>query len=212
MGNWLALADGPILAVRDTFSDDSDAVVYTPVSTGTPEAISAPFDAAFESVEFERGVPFVEVSLNGVPDGQVFGWDTHSQNFDSVKKLCEVLDPAWSTLMLDLKRRGLLDSTLIVWMGEFGRTPRINIVAGRDHFPSAWTVALGGAGIHGGGAYGRTSQDGTTVEENPVTVPDLLSTICRALGLDTSKENQSNVGRPIRLVEPNASPIEEVLV
>src|SRR5207245_7038895 len=73
----------------------------------------------------ERGVPFVEVTLSNVPGLQVFGWDTHQNNFDAVQKLSSVLDPAWSTLVEDLKGKGLLDSTLIVWMGEFGRTPTI---------------------------------------------------------------------------------------
>ncbi len=74
----------------------------------------------------ERGVPFVEVTLGGVQGSQGLGWDTHQHNFDSVKQLCGVLDPGWATLMADLKDRGLLDTTLIVWMGEFGRTPKIN--------------------------------------------------------------------------------------
>ena len=87
----------------------------------------------------ERGVPFVEVSLNGVQGGQGLGWDTHMDNFEQVKRLSGVLDPAWATLLEDLATRGLLDSTLIVWMGEFGRTPKITNNTGRDHFPAAWT-------------------------------------------------------------------------
>jgi uncharacterized protein (DUF1501 family) len=151
----------------------------------------------------ERGVPFVEVTLDG--------WDTHQNNFDSVRHLCEVLDPAWSTLMEDLQERGLLDSTLIVCMGEFGRTPKINPQKGRDHFPDAWSVALAGGGIRGGQAYGRTTKDGGKVEENPVGVPDLLATVCSALGIDHEKQNPSNVGRPIRIVEKGARPIREIL-
>jgi len=87
----------------------------------------------------ERNVPFVEVSLGGI-NGGGFGWDTHGQNFTQVKSLCEVLDPAWAALMTDLSERGLLDSTLIVWMGEFGRTPKINGNDGRDHYPKAWSA------------------------------------------------------------------------
>ena len=84
----------------------------------------------------ERGVPFVEVTLNS-PDGQqAVGWDTHAQNFDRVRQLSEVLDAGWSTLIRDLQQRGLLETTAIVWMGEFGRTPKINANAGRDHFPN----------------------------------------------------------------------------
>jgi hypothetical protein len=151
----------------------------------------------------ERGVPFVEVTLDG--------WDTHQNNFDAVKNLCSILDPAWSTLMSDLKERGLLDSTLIVWMGEFGRTPKINPQKGRDHFPDAWCTVLAGGGIRGGQAIGRTSKDGMRVEERPVRVPDLLATVCQALGIDYERQNLSNVGRPIRIVDKSAMPIQEAL-
>src|ERR1700722_15361607 len=105
----------------------------------------------------ERGVPFVEVALDG--------WDSHSNNFNDVKALSQTLDPAWSTLLSDLKERGLLASTLIVWMGEMGRMPEINGAAGRDHFSDAWTTVLAGGGIKGGQAYGKTSADGHTVED-----------------------------------------------
>jgi hypothetical protein len=152
----------------------------------------------------ERGVPFVEVTLGG--------WDTHDNNFEQVESLCRVLDPAWGTLLADLHERGLLDSTLVVWMGEFGRTPGINPRVGRDHYPAAWSLVLGGGGIRGGQAVGRTSKDGLTVEDRPVSVPDLMATLCLALGLDPKKQNQSNVNRPIRLADPSAEPIKEVLL
>jgi hypothetical protein len=158
----------------------------------------------------ERGVPFVEVTLGGFDAGGI-GWDTHQANFDGVRKLSEVLDPAWSTLMEDLRLRGLLDSTLIVWMGEFGRTPKINPQAGRDHYPNAWSTALAGGGIRGGQVVGRTSSDGTKVEERPVSVPDFLATVCGALGIDPLKQNQSNIGRPIRIVDKVAKPLQELL-
>jgi hypothetical protein len=157
----------------------------------------------------ERGVPFVEVTLGGLTDNGL-GWDTHAENFDGVRKLSEVLDPAWATLMNELRDRGLLESTLIVWMGEFGRTPKINPSGGRDHYPQAWSTVLAGGGIHGGQAYGRTSADGTTVEDKPVTIPDLLATVCTALGIDPMNQNDSNVGRPIRVVDPAAKPIKEI--
>jgi uncharacterized protein (DUF1501 family) len=159
----------------------------------------------------EREVPFVEVALSGVDGNQSFAWDTHQQNFESVKKLSTVLDPGWATLIEDLKTRGLLDSTLIVWMGEFGRTPKINNNSGRDHFPAAWTTVLAGGGIRGGQAIGRTGADGMKVEERPVAVPDLMATICKALGIDPSKQNLSDVGRPIRIADPGGRPITEAL-
>jgi hypothetical protein len=157
----------------------------------------------------ERGVPFVEVSHSGVNGGGL-GWDTHGDNFNQVSALSAVLDPAWATLMMDLENRGLLDSTLIVWMGEFGRTPQINNGRGRDHFTDAWSAVLSGGGIKGGQAFGRTTKDGTKVEENPVRVSDLLATVCKAIGMDPDKANLTN-GRPIRIVEKGARPIREVL-
>lgn len=158
----------------------------------------------------ERGVPFVEVTL-GASAQSPAGWDTHQNNFDLVKTLSQVLDPAWATLLDDLKDRGLLDSTVVAWMGEFGRTPRINPQNGRDHYPNAWSVVLGGGGIKGGQVVGRTSDDGMTVADRPVKVPDLLATVCMALGVDPEKQNMSNVGRPIRIVDKSAQPIHEVL-
>ena len=156
----------------------------------------------------ERGVPFVEVTLAG---NNGAGWDTHAQNFDAVRNLSGVLDPAWGTLMSDLETRGLLDSTLIVWMGEFGRTPKINPQQGRDHFPVAWSTVLAGGGIKGGQAVGKTSDDGMEVVDRPVSVPDFLATVCMALGVDPLKQNTSNVGRPIRIADKTAVPLQEVL-
>lgn len=159
----------------------------------------------------ERNVPFVEVTLGQTPQNPG-GWDTHGQNFQNVQRLSEVLDPAWGSLMEDLRQRGLLDTTTIVWMGEFGRTPRINQGQGRDHYPNAWTTVLAGGGIRGGTVFGRTSADGTTVEDpRPVSVPDFIATIFGALGVDHTNENMSNVGRPIPIADRNAQPINEVL-
>jgi len=151
----------------------------------------------------EAGVPFVEVTLNG--------WDTHNNNFEQSKTLCQTLDPAWATLLTDLRQRGMLETTLVIWMGEFGRTPRINGNNGRDHFPNAWSAALAGGNIRGGQAVGSTSDDGQVVQDRPVSIPELLATVCHGLGLDPMKQNMSNVGRPIRLVDPDASPVSEVL-
>jgi hypothetical protein len=159
----------------------------------------------------ERGVPFVEVTLGAAP-GVPQGWDTHNQNFDAVQRLCDVLDPGWATLLEDLDMRGLLDDTLVLWMGEFGRTPRINPQRGRDHFPNAWTTVVCGGGIRGGQAYGATSADGTQVKgPRPVSVADLLATVWRGLGIEPTRQNMSNVGRPIPLVDRGAQPVREIL-
>jgi hypothetical protein len=155
----------------------------------------------------EHGVAFVEVSL-GTSSGGV-GWDTHTDNFNAVERLSADLDAGWATLMRDLQDRGLLESTTILWMGEFGRTPVINGTVGRDHFPNAWSTVLGGGGIAGGQAYGKTSEDGTEVVDGQIGVADLLSTLCKALGVSPSTMQMSNTGRPLPISE--GTPIKEVL-
>jgi hypothetical protein len=156
----------------------------------------------------EHGVPFIEVTLGG---DSLNGWDTHYDNFGRVRELSQVLDTGWAALMDDLKARGLLDRTLIVWMGEFGRTPTINGEKGRDHFPQAWSAVLGGGGIKGGQVIGKTSAGGEAIEQRPASVPDLLTTVCLALDLDPRKTNPSNVGRPISLVDKIGKPLKDVL-
>jgi uncharacterized protein (DUF1501 family) len=151
----------------------------------------------------ERGVPFVEVTLDG--------WDTHQQNFARVKELCGTLDAAFAALLTDLKDRGLLAHTLVVCQGEFGRTPKINGNTGRDHWPASWAVALAGGGLKTGQAVGKTSADGTSVEGAAHGVPDLIATVAQAVGVDPKKQNMSNVGRPIRVADPDAQPIKELL-
>ena len=144
----------------------------------------------------EVGVPFVEVSLGG--------WDTHQDNWTKVKANSQQVDAATSALITDLKERGLLDSTLIIWMGEFGRTPNINTRGakpGRDHFPKAWSLAMWGGGLKGGQVIGRTDKEGAVVEDQKVTAPDFLATVCELLGIDHQKQNETASGRPIRIVE-----------
>jgi uncharacterized protein (DUF1501 family) len=158
----------------------------------------------------ERGVPFVEVSLGRSPTAPI-GWDTHANNFPTVKALSEQLDAGWSSLMADLSDRGLLERTTIVWMGEFGRTPTVRNRenGGRDHFPDAWTSVLAGGGIKGGQAYGRTSADGMKVEEGKGNVGNVLATLCKAAHIDPKTQNISEVGRPIRIAEGEV--IKEIL-
>jgi hypothetical protein len=140
----------------------------------------------------EAGVPFIEVD-NG-------GWDNHSDIFSTLedRKLPE-LDRAMSALVEDLEQRGMLEDTAIIWMGEFGRTPRINANAGRDHWARAWSVVVGGAGMRGGIAVGETNEDGTRVESEPYVSQDLMATICRALGISLETTFTSSNGRPMRI-------------
>jgi hypothetical protein len=153
----------------------------------------------------ERGVPFVEVTLGG--------WDTHQDNFDRVKRLSAQVDPAMAALVKDLKDRGLLDSTLVVWMGEFGRTPKINTRGnkpGRDHYPRAWSTVVAGGGIKGGQVVGKTDAEGATVVERPTSALDFLATICQVLGIDYKKQNNTPIGRPVRIVDKGANPVKEL--
>jgi hypothetical protein len=159
----------------------------------------------------ERGVPFVEVTLGGPGDGNPAGWDTHADNFESVRRLSSILDPAFATLVRDLQDRGLWQTTLVIWMGEFGRTPRINGQQGRDHFANAWSVVLAGGGIRGGQVVGQTSADGMEIADRPVSVADLFATIYLALGIDYNKKHLSNIGRPVKIVDKNPQPIREIL-
>ena len=153
----------------------------------------------------EVGVPFVEVTLGG--------WDTHNSNWDRVKNLSGQVDPAMSQLILDLKERGLLDSTLVIWMGEFGRTPKINSrppKPGRDHYPRAWSLAMFGGGIKGGQVIGKTDAEGATVVDRPVSTLDFMSTVCKILGIDYTKQNQTPIGRPVRIVDKGANPVTQL--
>src|SRR5205823_4195314 len=141
----------------------------------------------------EAGVTFVEV--------QSSGWDTHGNELPALKKLIPPVDQGTAALLADLRERGLLEKTLVIWMGEFGRTPKVNLTAGRDHYPHAFNMALAGAGVRGGRVVGATDKNGAEVADRPVTVPDLFCTFCRALNIDPRFENQSNVGRPLKIVE-----------
>lgn len=145
----------------------------------------------------EAGVTYVEVQLGN--------WDTHNANAERTSQLAGQCDPAMAALVGDLKQRGLLDSTLVVWMGEFGRTPKINPNAGRDHFPRAYSLALAGAGVQGGQVIGKTDESGAAVEDQPISVHDLLTTFCGRLGIDPTKENTGPLNRPLKIVDGGTS-------
>lgn len=141
----------------------------------------------------EAGVTFVEVAAKG--------WDTHADNFTRSRELCGAIDRPTAALLRDLQDRGRLDKTLIIWMGEFGRTPKINGRGGRDHFPRVFNVAMAGAGVKGGQVIGKVSDNGQQVAERPVTVPDLFRSYCQALKIDPEHENMSPIGRPITIAD-----------
>jgi hypothetical protein len=158
----------------------------------------------------EHGVTFVEVASHH-PDASA-GWDTHIDNFAVTSKLVSWVDPGYATLISDLKERGMLDKTLIIWMGEFGRTPKINnrgATGGRDHYPAAFNVALAGGGIKGGQVIGSTDKNGVEVAERAVTVPDLFSTFCHSLGINAKKKNLGPGGLPVKVVD-GGTPVTEL--
>lgn len=156
----------------------------------------------------EVGVRCVEVTLDG--------WDTHANNESSVKARCEELDAPFAALMKQLKERKLLDSTIVLWGGEFGRTPTINPAGGRDHWPHGFTVALAGGGIQGGRVIGETSPDPKLSEtdrladvRDPRNVEDIHATVLKALGIDFAQELETPIGRPMALSK--GKPIDELL-
>jgi len=143
----------------------------------------------------EGGVRFVTVAKGWL------NYDTHSDNFNTMKKvLLPEFDRAFATLLEDLQQRGTLDSTLVIAMGEFGRTPKVNNDAGRDHHNKAWSIALAGAGIPGGRVLGATDKTATEVTDFPVQPEDLLRTIYALLGVDSMREYQTPIGRPSKIV------------
>jgi Protein of unknown function (DUF1501) len=149
----------------------------------------------------EAGVSAVEISLGG--------WDTHNQTFDAHQtRLQPQLDRGMGTLVKELVERGRWNNTVIVWMGEFGRTPRINQNTGRDHWARCWSVVVGGGAIRGGQAYGTTDEDGMSVATNPVRVGDVFATIYRGLGIDPSTQVRDAIGRPFAIAGGGGRPID----
>lgn len=150
----------------------------------------------------ESGVRFVEIRLGG--------WDTHADNFNQVQSLCQRLDAGLAALVNDLDESGLLDETLVVCVGEFGRTPRINGDNGRDHHPDAFSALLAGGGVKSGSVYGRTDDEGHSVADNPVSVADFHATIYTLLGLDVAKDYFAPDGRLLRLTN-SGKPVKALL-
>jgi uncharacterized protein (DUF1501 family) len=144
----------------------------------------------------EAGVPFVEVLM-----GDGVGWDTHRDNFPRTRALSTEADAGLAALIEDLNVRGRLDSTLVIWMGEFGRTPQCN-GGGRNHWARAWSSVLAGGGIRGGQVIGRTDKSAAEVAERPISVTDFLGTVSTILGIDYTRQNRApGVERPIPIVD-----------
>jgi len=149
------------------------------------------------------GVPFVEVNLGG--------WDLHNDVFNTLKnQRLPILDKGIAALTADLKQRGMLDDTVLVWMGEFGRTPRINQNVGRDHWAASWSTMIGGGGLNGGVAVGETNEDGTSVVGKSYLPGDVWATVAHALGIPINKVHTSKRGRPMKLAN-GGIPIKELI-
>lgn len=149
----------------------------------------------------EADVRFVEVWFGD--------WDTHTDNFNRHEKLLQTIDPAWSALLDELAERRLLEETLVLWMGEFGRTPAVNGSEGRDHFTRAWSVALAGGGVAGGRVIGETDAQGLEVKSRPVSVSDLFATVYSCFGVNPRKEFTTQGGRPLKILE-GGEPVAEL--
>ena len=150
----------------------------------------------------EAGVPFVRVARAW--------WDSHGQNFETHQEMVPELDRVMAALLDDLKARGLLENTLVITLAEFGRTPEINPCLGRDHFASAWSATLSGAGVRGGSVYGKTDKIGRSVVDGEVGPAQLFATIYQALGINHQKEYMVGA-RPVPLTDSGTEPVREVL-
>jgi hypothetical protein len=148
----------------------------------------------------EGGVNFV-AAFDGQRNGQDANWDSHEKLFARHRQLIPPADEAFSALIEDLESRGLLETTLVVAMGEFGRTPKINGTGGRDHWPDCYTAVLAGGGLRGGTVYGASDRVGAYPARDPVTPGDLAATIFWRFGIDPDTEVRDQTGRPFRLAE-----------
>jgi uncharacterized protein (DUF1501 family) len=154
----------------------------------------------------EHGVPLVTVNFWNTCAPLVH-WDTHEKNFSQMKSsLMPPTDRTYAALLDDLSERGLLEETLVVWMGEMGRTPRINNAAGRDHWVKCMSVVLAGAGIKGGRVYGTSDSRAAYPKDNPVVYCDLITTIYSCLGVDPHTEFPDLQGRPTRICNGQVIP------
>jgi len=151
----------------------------------------------------EAGVGCVEVTLGG--------WDMHNQIEAAMNRTLPTLDNGMGSLVEDLAQSGKLKDTVIVWMGDFGRTPRINQNAGRDHFPRAWSVVVGGGNIKGGIAHGQTNSDGTEVTDGLTKIGDLYATLYSGLGLAPDTQIRDNLGRPTAIAGEKATPVKALV-
>jgi len=205
------------LAEVDTYYEKAYALITSPIAKRAfnlaeePEKLRGAYGRTMFGQSCLLGRRLVEAGVRYVTVGMP-GWDTHRDNFADLKdKLLPVLDMAYSALLQDLQDRGMLDSTLVLCLGEFGRTPKINSEAGRDHWPATQVVALGGGGIRTGIVLGETNPRSEYPTERPVSVQDFCATTLQALGIPLDLEYHTIENRPITVVK-GGEPIRELLV
>jgi len=212
------------------FEDKQFNPQFASTETATAEAVKLMHSPALEAFEFdkvkpetierygdtafgrgallagrlvEKGVRFVQVNRGG--------FDVHTNAFPAMRNHGEIMDPALASLIADLHDKGLLGKTLILMLSEFGRTPRINDDAGRDHHASVFSCMMAGGGLKGGVVIGSSDEDGVKPKDRPVRVPDLHATVCHALGINPNKEVMTPLQRPMKLVDAG-EPVKELFV
>ncbi len=158
----------------------------------------------------EAGVPLVRVNWTRLPNCPNNGhWDTHQKNTEAMRKMMPTLDTAYTALLEDLSDRGMLDDTLVVWMAEFGRTPKINGAGGRDHWGPVFSVALAGGGVKGGAVHGASDKLAAYPKDGRVTPQDLHATIYHCLGIPRDAEIHDSLGRPLAVYR--GEPVKQIL-
>jgi len=205
-----------IVKARDTFYEKAHGIITSPIAKkafdirAEPDKVRERYGKSMFGQQcllarrlIEGGVQFVTIA-----DG---GWDTHVDNFKTLKtRNLPRLDLGLSALLDDLEVRGLLDETLVVWFGDFGRTPKVNPTAGRDHWASAGVALMAGGGVKGGQVVGQTNALAEFVTDNPVTAQDLAATIYHTLGVPLHTWYKTQDGRPVELV-PTGMPIKQLV-
>jgi len=151
----------------------------------------------------DSGVRFVNVTMGG--------WDTHADNFKSLKtRLLPTIDQGWSALLEDLKLRGMLENTMVIWAGDFGRTPKINSAAGRDHWAGSTVFGIGGGGFKTGMVVGQSDANAEQPKANPIQIEDIAATLYTLLGIPLDKHYVAPDGRPFR-INLNGKVISELI-
>ena len=209
-----AANNDPRLEATQTAVDDAVRLMRSPALSAfdldkeSPETVARYGENAFGRGALlarrlvEKGVRFVQINRGG--------FDTHSNNFPAMQAHGDVMDPALASLIADLHSNGMLKRTLVMMISEFGRTPRINNTAGRDHHAACFSCFMAGGGIKAGYVHGSSDIDGVRPKDNPVKVPNLHASICYALGIDYDKEVMTPLSRPMRLVDAPGEPIKEL--